>query len=295
MHSSTSRALALPVAGLAVALGVAACGSSSGSPVMPAAASSSAGTTARQGGQRTPATTGLVAAITGTTLQVQTATTQTAVTYTATTRFTKSMTLPLAQITAGECATVTGTASGGAFTARAVRISPNSASGTCTAAELGGRGFGGRGLGGSGFGGRSAGGGTGTPASSAPSGAPGGRGRFPGAVLTGTVSAVSASGLVVAGTVRTLAAGTSSSAAATVSTTVATTSTTTITQNAIATATTLAVGQCVTAIGPTGSTGTVTARTIAISSPVNGTCAAGFRGGFGARGGAGGQSGTTGG
>jgi hypothetical protein len=52
-----------------------------------------------------------------------------------------------------------------------------------------------------------------------------------------------------------------------------------------ATQTALKVGLCVTALGTTDATGAVTARTITIAPPVNGSCATGFGrrfGGFGA-------------
>jgi hypothetical protein len=63
-------------------------------------------------------------------------------------------------------------------------------------------------------------------------------------------------------------------------------------QTTTATADALTVGTCVTAAGTADSVGTVTANTVVVSQPVNGSCTGGFgfggRGGF--RGGSGGQN-----
>ena len=67
---------------------------------------------------------------------------------------------------------------------------------------------------------------------------------------------------------------------------------TTLTQTQKAAETDLAVGSCVSANGTVDSLGTITAKNVTISQPVNGTCAGGF-GGFG--GGAGGFGGGAGG
>jgi hypothetical protein len=66
--------------------------------------------------------------------------------------------------------------------------------------------------------------------------------------------------------------------------TVTTTRATTYQQTAKATKAALKVGQCATAIGSTDDTGAVTARSIAVSPPMNGAC-----GGFGGFGGFGGR------
>jgi len=81
--------------------------------------------------------------------------------------------------------------------------------------------------------------------------------------------------------------------------TVTVTSATKYTETETATSSALAVGKCVLALGSADDSGNVTATSIAVSSPVNGSCTTGFggRGGFGgARGGGSGsgtQSGTT--
>jgi hypothetical protein len=65
-------------------------------------------------------------------------------------------------------------------------------------------------------------------------------------------------------------------------------------QTTTATADALTVGTCVTAAGTADSVGTVTANTVIVSQPVNGSCTGGF-GGRGFRGGSGGQNGAPGG
>jgi hypothetical protein len=71
-------------------------------------------------------------------------------------------------------------------------------------------------------------------------------------------------------------------------------STTTVSQTVTATDAVLTVGSCVNAAGSTDSVGTVTAKTVTVSAPVNGACTGGF-GGFGGRGGFGGGQGGPGG
>jgi len=74
------------------------------------------------------------------------------------------------------------------------------------------------------------------------------------------------------------------SAPATSTRTVTWTAATTFTQVVPATSSAVAVGVCVVAQGATDTTGALTAKSIAVSQPVNGTCSAGFggrRGGYG--------------
>ena len=73
-------------------------------------------------------------------------------------------------------------------------------------------------------------------------------------------------------------------ATTTTNVTVTTTKDTAWTQLAKTTAKSVAVGTCAFAIGKTASSGAVTATTLRLSKPTDGTCAAGFGGG---RGGAG--------
>jgi hypothetical protein len=104
-----------------------------------------------------------------------------------------------------------------------------------------------------------------------PSGAPGGNGPRMSMVRAafGKVTAVSGRGF----TVKSSAGGQSSTV------TVTTSSSTSYTANAGATASAVKVGLCMSAQGSTDSTGAVTATTVTVSKPANGTCTGGF-GGF---------------
>ena len=68
-------------------------------------------------------------------------------------------------------------------------------------------------------------------------------------------------------------------------------STTRVDQTVTATDAVLTVGTCVTAAGSADSVGTVTADTVTVSAPENGSCTGGFR--FGGRGGGPGGPGAT--
>jgi Domain of unknown function (DUF5666) len=253
------------------------------------------------GGQGFPGASGKVAAISGTTLQVQSAQTgQVAVTYTAKTTFTEAVKASGTAVKVGTCVNVrstpsqsTTTATTGPVTAASVQLS-NPVNGEC--GVRGGGGFGG--FGGGGFGGAAGG----TRPSGAPTGAPGAgrgqRGGFGGArPVSGRVTAVDGSTITVAavsfGGGR--GAGGTASPAATPSTSpvqVTTSSTTTYTKTVSAAAKDLAVGQCVTAIGKASDTGAVTATVIASQPAVNGECSTGF--GAGRQGaGSGGAGGTS--
>ncbi len=149
---------------------------------------------------------GTVAALTATTMEVQNPNTgQTTVTWTGTTTFSKVVTETVSAITAGECVTVTGTASKKSKTtiaARSISILPAPTSGSCTTAA-GGRGTGGPGGAGGpggrggfqfGSGGRGGGGTTGTrPSGAGGRGLPGGLANL--AIASGKVTAVSGSTL----------------------------------------------------------------------------------------------------
>jgi hypothetical protein len=101
-----------------------------------------------------------------------------------------------------------------------------------------------------------------------------------GAFATGTVSSVSGSTLVIA-------ARQPGSTGSATNRTVTVGSATQITTQQPTTSQSLKVGLCVTAQGSADSTGTVAATSVRISNPVNGQCAAGGFGGFGAGNGAG--------
>jgi hypothetical protein len=243
------------------------------------------------GGQGFPGASGKVAAITGKTLQVQSAQSgQVAVTYTAKTTFTEAVKANAAAVKVGGCVSVRSTAAPGTtpaatdpVTAASLQLS-DAVKGECGvrggfAGGFGGGGFGGGGFGGGGFGG-------GTRPSGAPTGTPGaGRGAgggFGGArPVSGRVTAVDGSTITVAavsfGGGR--GAGGTASPAPTPSTSpvkVTTTAATTYTKTVSASAKNLAVGQCVTAIGSANDTGAVTATLIASQPAVNGECSTGF-------------------
>ena len=87
------------------------------------------------------ATSGSVATISGSTMEVQSTTAQTAVTWTPTTTFSETATETVSAVAVGDCLTVTGTPAKKSKTtiaARSITISKASTSGTCTS------GFGGR-------------------------------------------------------------------------------------------------------------------------------------------------------
>lgn len=259
--------------GLAAVLTLAACGGSSASGSKGAssgpATGSSSSRAAASGGGRGPAANGKIAAITGTTMQVQNQQTgQVAVAWTSSTTFTHTVAVKASTITVGSCVTAIGgtgtSASAASFTAATVIVS-RPQNGTCLGGFGGGAGPGG------GFpsGARP----SGFPSGARPSGFPGGTGtRRVGAVASGKVSSVSVSGSTL--TVAAALPGSSSTTAKTV--TLAATAK--ITTQATTTAKSLAVGQCVSAQGKADSSGTVTATRVQISSPTSGECTLGFGG-----------------
>jgi hypothetical protein len=232
---------------------------------------------------------GLLAAINGNTLQVQSTTSQTAVTYNSKTGFTDTIAAKASDVTVGQCVQVRSAPAPGntgsapttpptAVTATSVRLRAGD-NGTCSGpggfAGGGGRRFnGGGGTPPSGFPGGSGGG---TP----PSGFPGGRGGRFGGGASGLVTAVHGSAFTVASNRRGPSDGTSTAPASTTPVTVTTTSATTYSRSAPATAAALKVGLCVTARGQADSTGTVAATLIALRPADNGSCANGFGGGGG--------------
>src|SRR5690242_17401214 len=94
----------------AAALGLAGCSSAAQSTPLPGSGQTSAaggGPSAGDGGGRArfPGVAGLVAAVSGTTAQVQGAGQQTAVSWTSTTRFTRQVPASASAVTVGECVT----------------------------------------------------------------------------------------------------------------------------------------------------------------------------------------------
>ena len=292
--------------GVLVTLALAGCalsacgGGTAGASATPAvaAATRTAGSGAGNGGQRTPGVNGLIAAVEGTTMQVQSSTKQTAVGWTATTKVSRSAAGTLADIVVGSCVVVRdvsadATSAAGspatAVTAASVQVSP-ATNGTCA------DGFGGI------RGGAPAGMPTGMPTDlpappagdPAPPGATTGAapgGRIPGGFgVVGLVTDVGSGSFTVASVTPNRGAGVPTSGASTaaaVATTpvvVTTTPSTSVMTTKAATATDIKVGLCATAIGASDDIGRVTATSIVLRDAVDGACAT--TGGFGGPGGA---------
>jgi hypothetical protein len=249
-------------------------------------------------GQGPPGASGKVAAISGKTLQVQSAQSgQVAVTYTGKTTFSKAVKAASSAVKVGSCVMVRGS---GKQTGTAKATDPVTAASVQLSDPVDGAcGAGAPGLAGGGFD-RTGGG---SPPSGVPTGAPQSRsggtgggqaprtggGGFDGArPVSGRVTAVNGSTITVAATTFVTQQGTgatgtpTASPSATPSTTpvvVTTTAATTYTKTVSATAKDLAVGQCVTAIGSANDTGAITASLIASQPPVKGECTGGLGGG----------------
>jgi hypothetical protein len=252
--------LALTVAALAACGG----GSSSGATTQQSsgAAANGAGPVA---GANAPAASGLIADVSGSTMQVQSQQNgQVAVSWSTATSFTDTVPTTVRAIKAGDCVLAVGPSgsspSATSFTSATLSVSPP-VNGACGAAGRGnGQGQGTRAPR-SGFPG-------GGPR---PSGAPGGGGA---AVANGSVTSVSGSTIVIASR----AGGTGPT-----SRTVTVGASTTIITLAKATSRAVKVGRCATVQGAADSSGTVAATTVRITNPVNGQC--GGRFGAGASGG----------
>lgn len=242
--AATAGALALTLALLLTACG-------SGASTAPSTGGSDSSTS--QGPRTPPGVNGRIAAVTGTTLQVQSATAQTAVSYTATTPITKDAAATITDITTGLCATVrpaTGdtTATATALTAATIALSAP-VNGACPSRITGG-------------------GQRGSSASATTSAQPGGAAGF------------GANGLVAAVHGATFTISSTTSAPST-EVTVTTNSGSTITKARPGTPADLVVGACVNALGPPDTTGAVAATALTVRPQVNGTCGGGGRGGQG--------------
>jgi hypothetical protein len=262
---------AIPLLALLAACG----GSSTGTPATQAptqAPTQSPNSGAPGGAPAIPGASGLIAAASPGTLQVQSSTAQTTVVYTAVTKFTA---VTPGHVAAGDCVTVTGTpasASTNALTATSARILAK-VNGACPRAGAGG-----------GFGG---GGGFARRPSGAPSASSGARRAF--ASASGTVSSVSGSTVLLTGVLRNGSSAAASAAPASPTTITVTLGTSaTVTQTVAATSAAAVVGQCATAIGPANNVGAITAKSITISTPGPTGC----RTGFGGRGNFNGANGT---
>jgi len=249
---------------------LAACGgSSSGAPAAQApnpaptqAQNRAPGSGGQDGTGAFPGASGLIAAASPGTLQVQSASAQNTVTYTAATKFTQV--IP-GHVAAGDCVIVTGTPAAGStqgLTATSARIMAK-VNGACPTTGTNGAGLPGGGQ----FSQRPPG---------APNGGSGTRRAF--ASATGTVSSVAGTTVLVKGVLRN---GPGAASAATPTTiTVTLPASATVTQTVPATSAAAVVGQCARAIGPANSVGAITAKSITISKPGANGCRTGFGGRF---------------
>jgi len=276
----------------ACAIALAACGGGSSTTSATTKTGGAAPTTgpAATGGRTIPGAFGTLAAIDGTSLEVQNPESgQTTVTYTPTTAFSQTVTASLADVTVGSCISAFGKPPSGStsstsssatpatVTATTVTITPASSTG-CTRSGAGRGGF-------AGFDRKRPAGFDGKPPAAVhfPKGSHKGFAGFGGAF--GTVTAVSGSTVTVQET--------NPSTKKVESVTVTVTSSTRFSQTEAATPSALAVGQCVRAIGPANDTGAVTASSISLSTAGPDGCSAGF--GFGGVGGGSGGGATGGG
>jgi hypothetical protein len=224
------------------------------------------GGTGGPGGQGAfPGASGLIAAASPGTLQVQSSTAQNTVVYNAATKFTQV--LP-GHVVVGDCVIVTGTPAAGStqgLTATSARI-VGKVNGSCATTGTNGAGL----PGGRQFPGRPPG---------APNGGSGTRRAF--ASATGMVSSVTGTTVLVKGTLRNGPGAASTATPATPSTiTVNLPASATVTQTVPATSAAAVVGQCARAIGPANSVGAITAKSITISKPGANGCRTGFGGRF---------------
>ena len=284
-----NRVLGVLATGSALALTLGACGggSANASKASPTTAPASG---ARGGsGQNFPGATGTVAAITGSSIEVQNPQSgQVTVNWTTSTLFTKTVDVTESSVKAGDCVTATGSTATGTFVATSVTITQPDSSGSCSRV----RGAGGLGGGGVGF----FRGGGGTPPSSIPNRSlPAGAANF--GFASGKVTSLSPTSLVVYGFSASGFAGRGRGSASTSTppTTVPATDvtvdvnpSTTYSETHSATSGDLAVNDCVTAAGTADDTGAITARTIRITPMGPNGCTAGFgRGGVAGGGGSG--------
>jgi hypothetical protein len=295
--------LSVPVlmAGAALTAALAGCGGSSSSTAGAATTTTSPPTSsapAAGAGTRTfPGASGSVAAITGSSMEVQNPQSgQVTVSWTKSTAFSETVKLPATSVAAGDCVSATGTLSKGMITAKSVTVS-RPIKGKCGASRVGGGGFGGGGFGGGGrFGNRpGAAGSSGSAPARGSAGGSGPRRGFPGAanfaLATGKVTSVSKDTLVISGfstsslTRRPASAPKTKPSIKTTTVKIAVTSSTAYSETKKAKSADLAVGDCVTAVGKSDSTGAIKASTVRVTSTGGKSCTTGFAGGFGRGGG----------
>ncbi len=267
-----------------LALSAGCSGGSSSTAASPAPTPAATGT--RTGGQRVPGVSGLIAAVEGSTMQVQSQTKQTAVTWNASTAFSRVATGAPADITVGSCVTVRPADGAGNATDTAGPV--NAASvvvlslGDGTSLNGCSVGDGRTGAGGFGPGGGPGGPPSGAPGggAGAPTGRPDGAGRALRAVF-GQVTAVNPQGFTVAST-RFGGDGSTGAAPSTEPVSIVVSAQTTVTVTRAGTAADATVGRCANAQGSTDQTGAMTATRVTITDAVQGSCVVG---GFGPGGG----------
>ena len=217
-------------------------------------------------------TSGEIASVTGTVMQVRSDDAQTAVTWTDDTTFTASVAGALSDVAVGSCVvavstTTTSTDTSAPLEATSVQLTTATDDGTCAGGFGGGQ--------------RPDGAPTDLPSrpsgapTDLPSGAPGGMRGF-GGIAAGTVTAVDGSTLTVEVTGQD---------DATTSRTVTVSDATTFTKSVAADASAVVVGQCASARGQADDSGKVTATSITVSAPTDGECTTGMLGGRGFPGG----------
>lgn len=284
----TVKRIASGAAACCAVMLIAACGGGTAATSNAAPPTTAAPGSGASGTRAFPGATGLLAQISGQTLQVQGTSAQTAVTYSASTTFTNTVAAKFADVVVGVCvqarsarpASSAGgapptTAPAGPIVAATVDISP-AVNGKCSA--LGGlRTSGTRPPGASGAQTRA----PGMPSSGRTRGPGGGGNGFGGLGAFGKVTAVNATGFTIDSSRP--QTGTTTTAIPTTET-VQTPAGTTFTRTGSATSKALVIGVCVTALGKADDTGSIAATSITLRPAQNGSCSSGFSGGFGGRG-----------
>ncbi len=277
--TTTTKALTYALAGAALALGLGACGSATGSAAAAGSTATGSGSGAPaargggfDGGGQLPGASGLIAAVSGTTLQVQDSTQQTAVTYTSSTRITDQVRTTAAALKVGDCVTARPARSSATATTRpttieaaTVQVIP-STNGSCV--------FGGNGVAGN----RPVRVPTGIPT---PSGTRtfGGNRTFGGFGAYGTVASLGSGSFTMAESTRPSSTGSSPPPRTIVVTYAATT---VFETTRPVTAAAIKVGECARALGTMDDTGAIAATSLALSPATNGSCRTGFGGRRGA-------------
>jgi hypothetical protein len=233
---TVARRFLVPLLGASAAsVLLAACGGSSGR-VSASPTTTAAAPTGSSGAPPVPRVSGTVAQVSGTTLEVQNPTTgQTTVQLTPATRVTDEVVASAGALRAGLCATAFGrSGADGELVATAVVLRQPPSAGSCITRPPGAsvRRFAGRGR---------------------PAGL---RRRFARAGVS-----------TASGTIGTVGSGTFTLVTPKATRTVAYTASTSFVEAEVASASAVAVGDCVTAVGPANSIGTITARSLVLSSP----------------------------